>query len=75
MVETVVVNAKGLPCPMPLIKLKKALTDSEGNPIEIHATDKGVLKDIPAFCHMKSLSCELIKDELEIIFLITPEGV
>jgi len=57
-------DVKGLPCPMPLIKLKKALAQlSTGeSQILIEATDKGVLKDIPAFCQQQGLSCELISE-------------
>jgi len=44
------VDCKGLNCPMPVIKVKKALEEMEsGQVLKMEATDKGSLKDIPAF--------------------------
>lgn len=35
-------GAKGLACPMPIVKTKKAMTELEtGQILEIHTTDKG----------------------------------
>ncbi|WKA54533.1 sulfurtransferase TusA family protein [Planococcus shixiaomingii] len=43
-------DAKGLACPMPIIKTKKALKDMEpGQVIEVQATDKGSLADLKAW--------------------------
>lgn len=42
-----VVDAKGLSCPMPIVKTKKAIEQiSPGQVIELQATDKGSLADI-----------------------------
>ncbi|MBM4764650.1 CoA-disulfide reductase [Bacillus sp. B15-48] len=44
------VDVAGLTCPMPIIKLKNAIDSIEsGQIIELHATDKGVLNDLPAW--------------------------
>lgn len=41
-----VLDAKGLACPMPIVKTKKAMNDMEsGEVLEIHATDKGAKSD------------------------------
>lgn len=45
-----VLDAKGLACPMPLIRTKKAIdTLSSGQILEIHATDKGAKNDLAAW--------------------------
>ena len=44
-------DAKGLNCPLPILKAKKALKDLEnGQVLEIVATDPGAVKDFEAFC-------------------------
>ncbi|MBQ0139116.1 MAG: sulfurtransferase TusA family protein [Kurthia sp.] len=44
------VDAKGLACPMPIIKTKKAMQEvKEGQVLEIQATDKGSTADIKAW--------------------------
>lgn len=44
------VDAKGLACPMPIVKAKKAIDSLEpGQTMEVHATDKGALKDFTAW--------------------------
>jgi tRNA 2-thiouridine synthesizing protein A len=43
-------DAKGLACPMPIVKTKKSMTDMEtGQVLEIHATDKGAQADLAAW--------------------------
>ena len=43
-------DAKGLSCPMPIVKTKKAMdTLASGEILEVHVTDKGSLADIPAW--------------------------
>ena len=45
-----VLDAKGLACPMPIVKTKKAMNDLEpGQVLEIQATDKGSKTDIKAW--------------------------
>ncbi|MDQ0162152.1 sulfurtransferase TusA family protein [Bacillus alveayuensis] len=45
-----IVDAKGLSCPMPIVKTKKAMNDLEsGQVIEVQATDKGSTADIKAW--------------------------
>lgn len=45
-----VLDAKGLACPMPIVKTKKALKDLEpGQVMEIQATDKGSTADLKAW--------------------------
>jgi tRNA 2-thiouridine synthesizing protein A len=45
-----IVDCKGLNCPMPVIKTKKAIEEIEpGQILRVEATDKGSLNDMPAF--------------------------
>ncbi|MED3647454.1 sulfurtransferase TusA family protein [Halalkalibacterium halodurans] len=59
-----VLDAKGLACPMPIVRTKKAMTELEsGQILEIHATDKGAKKDLAAWA--KSGGHELVSDTEE----------
>jgi len=43
-------DAKGIACPMPVVKTKKAITDlSEGQVLEVQATDRGSTADLTAW--------------------------
>ncbi|MBO1626282.1 sulfurtransferase TusA family protein [Bacillus arachidis] len=45
-----VLDVKGSACPMPIVKTKKAMEALQsGEVLEIHLTDKGAIKDIPAW--------------------------
>jgi tRNA 2-thiouridine synthesizing protein A len=45
-----VLDAKGLLCPMPVIKARKAMKEIDiGQVLEIQATDKGAVKDFEAW--------------------------
>jgi tRNA 2-thiouridine synthesizing protein A len=44
-------DAKGLNCPLPILRAKKALTGMKpGSTLEVLATDPGSVKDFEAFC-------------------------
>ena len=44
-------DAKGLNCPLPILRAKKALKDVVmGGTLEVLATDPGAVKDFEAFC-------------------------
>ncbi|MCH6266244.1 sulfurtransferase TusA family protein [Neobacillus citreus] len=59
-----VLDAKGLACPMPIVKTKKAMNELEsGQVLEIHTTDKGAKNDLAAWA--KSTGHELLKHEEE----------
>lgn len=43
-------NARGLSCPLPIVKTKKALNDmASGQVLRVIATDCGAVKDMQAF--------------------------
>jgi len=46
-----VLDAKGLNCPLPILKAKKALTGLDnGKTLEVLSTDPGSVADFEAFC-------------------------
>jgi tRNA 2-thiouridine synthesizing protein A len=46
-----VLDAKGLNCPLPILRAKKALKElPTGGTLEVQATDPGAVKDFEAFC-------------------------
>ncbi len=47
------IDCKGLPCPMPIVKIKKAIKTLEpGQILRAVADDPGFLSDIKAWCEM-----------------------
>ncbi|QUW22926.1 sulfurtransferase TusA family protein [Sporosarcina sp. Marseille-Q4063] len=43
-------DAKGLACPMPIVRTKKAMDNLEtGEVLEVHATDQGAKADLTAW--------------------------
>ncbi|WP_174613496.1 sulfurtransferase TusA family protein [Virgibacillus ihumii] len=45
-----VLDAKGIACPMPVVKTKKAMDEiNSGEILEVHATDKGAKSDLAAW--------------------------
>ncbi len=46
-------DAKGLYCPMPILKTSKAIKEIKvGKVLEVQSTDVGSTRDIPAWCKM-----------------------
>ncbi|MBS4211102.1 MULTISPECIES: sulfurtransferase TusA family protein [Neobacillus] len=61
---TKVLDAKGLACPMPIVKTKKAMNELEsGQVLEILTTDKGAKNDLTAWA--KSGGHEVLNFEEE----------
>ena len=69
---SIVLDTKGLACPMPIIKLKKCLAQNAQPEviIVIALTDFGGLKDVPAFCKQQGLFYELLQQTPYIEFKI-----
>jgi len=60
----VVLDTKGLNCPMPVLKTKKAIDGLQpGQILEVISTDKGSISDIPAL--LKRLGHELMETKEE----------
>jgi NADPH-dependent 2,4-dienoyl-CoA reductase/sulfur reductase-like enzyme/peroxiredoxin family protein/TusA-related sulfurtransferase/rhodanese-related sulfurtransferase len=64
--NTIKIDAKGLSCPGPLMKLKEVLDKSpEDATIEIESTDPGFYRDISSYCESKGLKLiSLEKDKV-----------
>lgn len=61
MESKLVIDAKGLTCPMPIVKTKKAIDQiNPGEIIEVHATDSGAKNDLTAWVEFGGH--ELLKD-------------
>jgi len=59
-----VLDAKGLNCPLPILKAKKALKSLEGgNTLEVLSTDPGSVADFAAFC--RTTGHELVEQNEE----------
>ena len=57
-------DAKGLNCPLPILKTKKMLNDvQQGGTLEVLATDPGAVKDFAAFS--RTTGHELIEQTTE----------
>ncbi|MBY3621817.1 sulfurtransferase TusA family protein [Acinetobacter sp. CUI P1] len=58
----IVVDTKGMACPLPIVKAKKALDGLEsGQVMEVQSTDKGSINDFQAW--VKQTKHELLKHE------------
>jgi tRNA 2-thiouridine synthesizing protein A len=68
-----VLDLRGLVCPMPVIKTKKALSDiSDGEVLKVLTTDPGSKSDIPALVKRIGFKiAEIKEDNGSYIFLIT----
>ena len=71
-----VLDAKGLNCPLPILKAKKALKDvPSGGTLEVQATDPGSVADFEAFC--RTTGNELLESKTDngvFVFLIKHTG-
>ncbi len=48
---TSILDTKGLNCPLPVLKAKKAINGlTAGDTLQVLATDPGAVKDFQAFC-------------------------
>ncbi len=66
-----VLDARGLLCPMPVIKTQDATRKlAVGDTLEVVATDPGALNDIPAWCRVNGhrlVSTHQDDDEVRVI--------
>ncbi len=57
---TNVLDTKGMNCPLPILKAKKAIKGlAAGDTLQVEATDPGSVKDFEAFC--RSTGNELLE--------------
>ncbi len=56
---SVVLDVKGLNCPLPILRAKKAIKDiGQGESLQVLATDPGSVKDFEAFCRQTGNTLE-----------------
>ncbi|MFP6748522.1 MAG: sulfurtransferase TusA family protein [Alphaproteobacteria bacterium] len=69
-------DAKGLSCPLPILRAKKAIKGMDtGAILEIEATDPGAVKDFEAFCRVTGNDLlESTEDDGVYKFLIKKTG-
>ncbi|MFP8778735.1 sulfurtransferase TusA family protein [Hydrogenophaga sp. RWCD_12] len=64
MIVTKELDARGLNCPLPILKAKKALADmTSGQTLKVIATDAGSVRDFQAFA--KQTGNELVEQQTE----------
>ncbi|HIF09677.1 MAG TPA: sulfurtransferase TusA family protein [Sneathiellales bacterium] len=60
--STATLDTKGLICPLPILKTKKAMKELEaGDTLTVEATDPSSVKDMQAFCRVAGhelLACD-----------------
>jgi tRNA 2-thiouridine synthesizing protein A len=62
--NTQILDVKGLNCPLPVLKARKALKDlPPGATLQVLATDPGAVKDFEAFC--RATGNELVASSVE----------
>jgi tRNA 2-thiouridine synthesizing protein A len=77
MADPVILDTKGLKCPLPVLKARKALRDvPPGGLLRVLATDPGAVKDFEHFC--RTTGSELVEQGEEedgvLVFLIRKSG-
>jgi tRNA 2-thiouridine synthesizing protein A len=70
-------DARGLNCPLPILRCKKSLADVEsGQVLRVAATDPGSVKDFQAFCKQTGHELLLLEEpEGEFVFYIKKRAV
>ena len=70
-----VLDAKGLSCPMPLLKTKKAISKLQsGQILEVLGTDPGSKNDLPGWCQKEGHEFMGSKDEADFFRFYTKKG-
>ena len=66
---TQTLDAKGLACPMPIVKTKKAIdTIASGEVLDVQVTDKGALNDFTAWANAGGHTIVEQKEEAGVLF-------
>ncbi|MFC3704397.1 sulfurtransferase TusA family protein [Devosia honganensis] len=73
--DTVLIDARGLKCPLPVLKLEKQLAGATaGTVIEVLATDPMARIDIPLHCRQNGHDCVLEEVDGTLRFTVTRNG-
>ena len=72
MTEPVLLDTKGLRCPLPVLKARKALKDIDaGTVLRVLATDPGAVKDFEHFCKVTGASLVALTEETGGVLVFT----
>lgn len=70
-----VVDAKGLACPMPIVRAKKGIdTLQKGQIMELLTTDKGSMKDFQAWVKQTNNELMEMKEEQGVFIFVVKKG-
>lgn len=70
-----IVDAKGLSCPMPIVKAKKGIDTLEaGQVMELLATDKGSVKDFQAWVNQTNNELLEVKEDGGVFTFLVKKG-
>ncbi|WP_028552747.1 sulfurtransferase TusA family protein [Paenibacillus sp. UNC451MF] len=70
-----VIDAKGLACPMPIVKAKKGIDSLEsGQIMELHTTDKGSMQDFQAWVRLSKHELIEAKEENGVFVFLVKKG-
>jgi len=73
-VSRIELNARGLLCPMPVIKVQERVADLEpGTVLQATGTDPGILNDVPAWCRVNGhqvLETRTEDDEYIVVLMV-----
>lgn len=64
-------DVKGLNCPLPILKIKKALGEmNSGDTLRVEATDSGAATDVPAFAAQTGHTLMQQEDQGEVLLFV-----
>jgi tRNA 2-thiouridine synthesizing protein A len=70
----ITVDAQGIPCPMPIVKLAQAIGHMQENQIiEILATDHSFIPDVETWCRKAGHRLIRVEEKSEIISALIPK--
>lgn len=71
----VTIDARGLNCPLPVLRLNKRLRDvPAGAAIVLLATDRAALRDVPAYCAAHGHAVQVSAADSCLTFTVTKAG-
>ena len=69
-------DARGLKCPLPVLKLEKTLDElPTGARLTVLATDPIASVDIPLYCTQHGHSCSTVRENDALVFAIVKAGL
>ncbi|ODT72514.1 MAG: hypothetical protein ABS75_03395 [Pelagibacterium sp. SCN 63-23] len=74
-IDADIIDARGLKCPLPVLKLEKRLAElAPGSLLQVLATDPMAKIDIPLHCRQNGHACVLDEIDGAMRFTITSKG-